>query len=230
MKPLKLNFDSNPNIGLFLFANNKFCLIGKGINKKYYKQIEQTLNVPVIPISVIGTDLTGIFIAGNDHFILAPELMFEDEKEELNKICNNFKCELIIINDKITALHNCSLINNHFALFCKEFSKSTREKIKRLLSNYNIKFDFNNLDSMPLIGSYCVLNNKKCVLSNIFSNEIEEEISHKFNVEVIKLSVNFGNNVISSGLCMNDYGYIIGDLTTPIELYELDNFLRDENE
>ena len=81
MRVIKLDFEGNPNIGLFGFCNDSFCLLPKGLSKKTQNKIEKTLDVPCYNISIAGTSLIGAFIAGNNSKIIVPHIIFENEKK-----------------------------------------------------------------------------------------------------------------------------------------------------
>jgi len=70
MGVLKTNIHGNSNIGLYMFCNDKFCLVGKSVEDIKIAEIERALKVPVHKITIAGTDLIGAFIAGNNNKII----------------------------------------------------------------------------------------------------------------------------------------------------------------
>ena len=71
MHILKTNFNGNPNVGLFGFATDEYCLLGKEIKKYVAKEIEKVLKVPVHQITLAGTSLIGAFAVGNSKILLS---------------------------------------------------------------------------------------------------------------------------------------------------------------
>ncbi|MEC8339895.1 MAG: translation initiation factor IF-6, partial [Nanoarchaeota archaeon] len=69
-----MEFEGNANIGLFFFVNDKFAILGKQVDEKKKKEIENVLDVPVYTLQVLSTDLIGVFLSGNNEILLSPQL------------------------------------------------------------------------------------------------------------------------------------------------------------
>jgi len=41
---------------------DKYCLLGVEVPEKYHEKIAEVLNVPVIPLTIGGTSLIGVFL------------------------------------------------------------------------------------------------------------------------------------------------------------------------
>ncbi len=206
-----LEFNGNPNIGNFMFANDRLCLIGKQIDKTKTSAIESILNVPVYEISVLNTDLIGIFIAGNNDMIIVPE-MFENELNELEKICKKHDIKLIqILNNKNTYGNNMVvsdeeiLITNQYEKkFDQELSKKTKLKIIRI---NNQLFDAIGATIRYLKGKYCISQEYK-----------QEEVKSIINKIALVGTINKGSNYISAGLIGNSNGILIGSTSSSVEI------------
>ncbi|MEM5872082.1 MAG: hypothetical protein QW051_04370, partial [Candidatus Aenigmatarchaeota archaeon] len=107
MKFATFNFQNNPNIGLFGFSTDKFCLTNKHIREKDAVLLGKILNVPIYKIEVLGTDLIGIFVAGNSNGVIISNRIYEEEIKELKIICNT-----LVLETKYTALGNMILAND----------------------------------------------------------------------------------------------------------------------
>jgi translation initiation factor 6 (eIF-6) len=66
MHVLMTDINGNPNIGLYGFCNDNFCLLGNEVPEKKFKEIEDVLKVKCHRISIAGTSLIGVFVAGNN--------------------------------------------------------------------------------------------------------------------------------------------------------------------
>ena len=86
MHLLMTNINGNPNVGLYGFANNKYVLVGREVPAALAQEIGKVLNVPVHQISIAGTSLLGVFLAGNDHKLLVPSIAFDSELRVLDKL------------------------------------------------------------------------------------------------------------------------------------------------
>ena len=82
MHVIKTSYNGDPNIGLMTFVNNKFCLVGSLATDNLVKDLHATFKVPVHRITLCGTDLIGIFCAGNDEIILLPGIVFDYELDQ----------------------------------------------------------------------------------------------------------------------------------------------------
>ena len=112
MAAAQLTIHGNQNAGLFIFANDKFCLIGKDVEEDDEKTIAEVLDVPTYRVSIAGSSLLGVFVAGNNKGIIAPNIILDTEKEELMKICKQHDVKFTILNTTLTALGNVIACNN----------------------------------------------------------------------------------------------------------------------
>ena len=111
------NYLGNPNIGLFCYANDKYCLVPHGVSEKMIKQFSEVLKVPVYEIRAAGTALLGVFFAGNDDILFVPEIMFENELKELEK----HKIKYRIIKSELTALGNNLLFKDNICIASPDY-------------------------------------------------------------------------------------------------------------
>ena len=74
MHVLIANVQGNPNVGLYGYANDQYCLLGTEVPSKTAKKIEKVLKVPTHRISMCGTSLVGVFVTGNNKCLLVPEI------------------------------------------------------------------------------------------------------------------------------------------------------------
>ena len=126
MHILTCNYNQNPNVGLFCYANDKYCLVPHLFPKKLKKEFEEVLQVPIYEIKAVGTDLLGVFLAGNDDCLLVPKIMFKTELQQLEK----FKIKYKIINTELTALGNNLLIANGMCIANPDYNDTMLKEIK----------------------------------------------------------------------------------------------------
>ena len=212
------NFNSNPNVGLYGYCNDEYCVIGKEIQKKVCKKIEKIIEVPVHRLNIAGTSLLGVFCVGNKNNLLLPNIVFEDELKILDKLGIKYT----IIDTKLTALGNNILANNKGALVNPYFTDSAIKQIKKALKVDLKKATISELDN---IGSLAVLNKKKCLISK-FAKDSEIKIVEKLlGVKCTQGTLSFGLPYISSGILVNSHGFIISDQSTGIEIADADHAL-----
>jgi len=166
MHVTKTSYNGDPNIGLMVFANDKFCLVGSMATDKLVKELQQSLNVPVYKITLCGTDLIGVFCVGNNHMILLPSIVFDYELEILDEL----KIKYTIIDSRLTALGNDILCNDSVAFVNPEFSDETKKKIKKALK---VELKEGMIAELENVGSLAVISKNKIV---VHSDAADEEI------------------------------------------------------
>ncbi len=209
-----MEFESNPNIGLYIFANNKLCLVGKDLEEKRKKEIENTLQVPVYNISILGTELAGVFICGNDDFILIPDC-YDYEEEELKEICKKHDIELKKISSKINTLGNNICISDKFIIVSKSFDSKKLEEIAK-----KKKLKITKIPNIEKGGAGSII---RYANSKFFvSQELDEKDVEEFIDEIGSIgTINSGSIFVSSGIIANSNGLIIGKNSTSIEIQNI---------
>ena len=157
MHVLTTNFNGNPNIGLYGFATNEYCLLGREVPDKAAHEVGKVLKVPVHRVNICGTSLTGVFFAGNDHCLLIPHIAFESEINQIEKLDIPYQ----LIKTKLTALGNNILCNDKGALVNPDFSAETKKRIRQAL---NVTLHPGTIAELPTVGSVGVINKNGAVL------------------------------------------------------------------
>ncbi|MEM0231434.1 MAG: translation initiation factor IF-6 [Candidatus Woesearchaeota archaeon] len=220
MKIAKMSFYGNPNIGLYAYANDRFCLLGRDVPRQYEEQIAKYLGVPVYRINIAGTSLIGALIAGNEHCILVPKIAFEEELRELTKLGINFK----VFDSDLTALGNNIACNNRGAVVSDEYSQRETELISELL---NVKAVRMSIAKSKAVGS-SIISNSKAGLINPEASESEKKTAENIlGVHLERTTINFGNPFVSSGVILNSRGLIMGDPTTTIEVMQVQDAFQE---
>ena len=215
-----MEFESNPNIGLYMFVNDKFCILGKDVNSSKKAEIEKILGVPVYFAKVLGTELVGVFISGNNNFILIPEIL-ENEFSIFKEIADKHNIDLIKISDKFNTLGNNICISENKIIINAQYSK---ELISFLQKKTNINTIISiNKKEFNGIGAMCRYVNGMFFVSE----EFEEKDLKKFISEIAgNGTVNSGSCYISSGLVGNNKGIILGSLCSTIEIQNITESLN----
>jgi translation initiation factor 6 len=209
MKIAKLNFQKNPNIGLFALANDGFCLVNRFIRKKDVSLIKSVLRVPVYQTSVLGTGLIGIFTGGNSQGIVISDRIYDEEIEEMQR---NF--DVLVLETKHTALGNLMLANDKGCIISKDL-KPFRKDIRNFLG---VDTRIGTIGGIDLVGSLGICNRNGCLVHKWITKKEKELIEKILEVNVSPGSVNFGNPWIKSGLLVNSNGFLAGDQTSGPEL------------
>jgi translation initiation factor 6 len=146
MHVIKTSFRGNPNVGLYAYATDSYCLVGPEVPDHEYERIKATLEVPVHRATIAGTGLVGVFLAGNNKHLLVPHIIFDKEEALLKKL----GIQYTVITTDLTALGNNILCNDFGCLVSSEYSEAERETIGKALGMKAKSFKIGELD---IVGS-----------------------------------------------------------------------------
>ena len=212
------NFNANPNVGLYGFANDKYCLVGRDIPEKLIPKIEEVLDVKVIPMTIAGTSLLGIFLSGNNKCLLVPKIVFPQELE----ILDNNKIKYKVVDTKLTCLGNNIICNDKGCLVSSEYGERDIKQIKEALKIDVVKTKIADLNT---IGSLAVHTKKSIICHHDIMEHEAELIKKILKVEVFTGTINMGVPFIGSGVLCNSKGFIIGDASGGPEIVNIDQNL-----
>ena len=215
MHILTCNYNQNPNVGLFCYANDKYCLVPHLFPKKLKKEFEEVLQVPIYEIKAVGTDLLGVFLAGNDDCLLVPKIMFKTELQQLEK----FKIKYKIINTELTALGNNLLIANGMCIANPDYNDAMLKEIK---SGLKTQVKTGKISEFNIVGSLAVNNSKGCLVSADIKDFEKKFLEDNLKSKITKGTINFGSPYVSSGIVCNSNGFIAGDASGGPEVQNVD--------
>lgn len=209
MKFSTLNFENNPNVGLFAFATDKFCIVNSLFRKRDANLVHKVLKVPVYDASVLRTGFAGMFISGNSKGAIVSNELHEDEIGRIEG-----SVDVLVLDTRQTAIGNLMLANDRGCVISKELADH-RKEISRFLG---VDVRVGTIAGLDLVGSLAVCNSKGCIANKSISEKERKAIESVLGVPVLLSSVNFGNQWIRSGLVANSNGFIAGDRTSGPEL------------
>mgnify|MGYP000277021792 CR=1 FL=1 len=216
----KLRIFGNPNIGVYVFANNKIALVPQGVESSAKKKVSDILNVDVIEARIAGTFLLGVLVAGNDRVLLVPRITRDEEVEYLK----NLGLYVQVVHTTFTALGNIILANSRAAVFHPELDKSEVQKLSELLG---IKeYIQTSVAGIPTVGSVAVITDRGGVIHPDVRDEELHKLAEFFGVPLDVATVNFGVAFIRTGLVANNYGALVGEKTTGPEILRITKALN----
>jgi len=218
MHILITNFYGNPNVGLYGYANDSYCLMGEDVPKHLIHQIGQVLKVPVHTITICGTSLVGAFCAGNNKKLLVPGIAFKEELARLKEL----KIDFEVISTKHTALGNNLLCNDFGCLANPDFSADEKKKIRQALG---VKLHPGNIAGLGIVGSLAAHNKHGCLIHRDASNKEIKEVQTLLNTKCETGTLNMANPYIRSSIICNSNGFIVGDACGGPEIANTDEVL-----
>ncbi len=208
----QLSVQGEDFIGLLGIATDGYAIISSNFPKI------EALDVPIIKTRLYGTNLIGLFCAGNSNGLLLPYFISDDEIEKLKKSLGE---DITIgrLMDRCTAIGNLIACNDHTAIVSPMISET--KTIKKVLG---VKVVQRGISGHDEVGACCVATNKGFLVHPDAENE-SKRLSKIFKVNGLVGSVNFGFPFVKSGLIANSNGYLAGSRTTGIELGRIDEAL-----
>lgn len=206
---LKAKFAGDPNVGLYGFATDKYCILGFE-NRQVKEKIEKTLNVPVHITRIGNTQFAGLFAAGNSNGIIVSNLIDKEELKILKKVTKN----VVVLKTANTAIGNLILCNDKGA-YLSEMLKRHKQKISDVLS---VEVAFGKIGAFDIPGSAAIASNKGCLCHHEITEEQKREIEELLKVKLETGTVSHGSPFVKSGLLVNSYGVVAGESSTGYEL------------
>jgi len=218
MHIFQTDINHNSNIGIYVYTNDHYCLVGEDLPKEIVKNIEEALKVPVHRVHIAGTTLVGVFCAGNNNILLIPGIVFEREKQALRKLGIKFT----VIDTELTALGNNILANDKGAIINPDFRPEEKAEIEKALGVPVIQ---EMIAGLEIVGSCAVMSDKSGLVHRDADFQTLANLRKMFGIKFFPATVNQGSPYIHSGLVVNKNGLVVGRMSTGVETTEADESL-----
>ncbi len=212
----------NSNIGVYIFANNKFALIPPGIAESDKRKIREVLGVDLIEIKIADMIINGVMVAGNDNGLLLPRIVKPEEVDELKSYVKG-SVKIEVLNIRSTALGNLVAANNRAVVISPLVDRHVVEKIREVLGVRSV--EMRRLADIPSVGSMLVVNSYGGLVHPSVSDEELKFLEELFDVEFLRGTVNFGLYFVKAGIVANDNGVLVGEDTTGPEIAQISQAL-----
>ena len=213
-----MDFNENPNVGVFCRANDHVVFVRKGLLKRIKKKISQTLDAEIVELNIADATIVGSLMAFNSKGAIVTN--FVDSKTV--KIVADQGLDVCVIADKYNAAGNDVLVNDKGALVHPDIMDTSLEEIEKTLG---VPVYHGTIGSLKTVGMAAVVTNKGLLCHPKVSDDEKRLLKKVFDVDVMIGTVNHGSPVIGSGLVANSMGAIIGNLTTGIEMGRIEEAL-----
>jgi translation initiation factor 6 len=227
MHIFKTSFNGTPNVGLYAYPVAGKLLLGEHLTDKVLAGITEALgNIDVRQQRIAGTDMPGIFLAGNARATLVPAIAFDTELEQMRKLGIN----AVPFQTRHTCLGNLIVANEHGAIISKEFDDREQKFIEEALGVPALKLDIAGL-STP--GAVLVVNGANGIIHRDATDSEIAEIEQHLQVQLSVATVNLGTPYLRAGIISNEHGFVVGDQSGGPEIVHIDEalgYLNDDEE
>nr|CDS30414.1 dynein heavy chain [Hymenolepis microstoma] len=220
----RVQFESHDDIGVFTRLTNAYCLVSLGSTENFYSVFEAELagSIPVIHASIAGIRTVGCLTAGNKHGLLVPNNTTDQELLQLNNaLPDTVKCRRI--EERLSALGNTIVCNDYVALIHPDMDNETEEIISDTL---NVEVYRSTIAEQALVGTYACLTNRGGLVHPRTTIEQLDELSSLLQIPLAAGTVNRGQDLIGSGLVVNDWVAFCGMETTSTEISVIENIFQ----
>ncbi|KAI8284649.1 Protein NRDE2-like protein [Colletotrichum sp. SAR 10_98] len=221
---VRAQFENSNEVGVFATLTNSYALTALGASENFYSVFEAELQdvIPICRTTIAGTRIIGRLTAGNRKGLLVPTSTTDQELQHLR---NSLPDEIRIqrIEERLSALGNVIVCNDHIALIHPDLERETEEIIADVLG---VEVFRQTIADNVLVGSYMSLSNQGGLVHPKTSIQDQDELSSLLQVPLVAGSVNRGSNVVGAGMVVNDWMAVTGLDTTATELSVIESVFR----
>ncbi|KAK4165381.1 hypothetical protein QBC43DRAFT_378071 [Cladorrhinum sp. PSN259] len=221
---VRAQFENSNEVGVFSTLTNSYALVAVGASENFYSVFEAELQdvIPICRTTIAGTRIIGRLTAGNRKGLLVPTTTTDQELQHLrNSLPDDVKIQRI--EERLSALGNVIVCNDHTALIHPDLERETEEIIADVLG---VEVFRQTIADNVLVGTYMALSNQGGLVHPKTSIQDQDELSSLLQVPLVAGSVNRGSNVIGGGMVVNDWMAVTGLDTTAPELSVIESVFR----
>lgn len=204
------DYQGNVNIGLYGLVTGSDVLLASGFTANgVFDGSEE--------IRLAGTDLVGIFAAGNAQGVLVPDIITEREEEQLREAGIDYR----VIESDHTAVGNLVLCNDTGCYI----SPSLEEQKEAIATFLEVDVRVGTVARLEIPGSCGTATNQGVILHRGASEEELEAVEEVLQVDGDVGTVNFGTSYVHSGILASDDHLLVGNDTTGPEVQRVQEAL-----
>ncbi len=211
----KTSISGSPFVGVYAACNNEIVVL-PNIELDHYI-FEKTLRVKAYKTMLGGSPLIGSLMVMNSKGAVVTNFANEDEVKFLMD-----KMNVLFVEDKINAIGNDILANDRAALVHVDFDKKTVKYVEDTLDVEVIK---GTIGGLKTVGSAAVVTNKGMVVHPEVDEEELKNLKNIFGVPVYVSTANYGSKYLGASVVANDFGAVVGESTTNVEMDRIENAL-----
>lgn len=215
----RLDFNSNPYLGVFCRANDRLALINPSMPAKEKEIIADILQVRVVEVTIGGGTIAGSLLAVNSHGAVVTDFVTEEEAEVLRDLFD----DVLIIRDRFNAAGNNILANDYGALVHPMLKEETIKDIKGVL---DVEVERGTIADVQTVGMAAVATNQGVLCHPKVGDEEKKRVEQVLGMDVNIGTVNHGVPYVGAGMVANVHGALLGSPTTGIEMGRVEDALH----
>lgn len=206
------DYRGDENIGFYGLVTDAYALFAPEFKDRDLFDVKK-----ITGLRMNGTNLIGIFAAGNSNGLIVTDTIEAVEERKLDETGIDY----LILESKFTAIGNLVLCNDNGAIISKHL-EDRKDDIADVLG---VDVETGTVAGLNIPGSCGVATNQGVLLHREAS---EEELEHAENVLGVSGdigSVNFGSPYVHSGVLANSDDLLLGLNTTGPEIQRVQDAL-----
>ncbi|KAI5184777.1 translation initiation factor 6 [Nematocida homosporus] len=218
----RISFESAQEIGVYSTLTNLYALVPATDNVNFVSYFEEALDIPIVQCTINGIKAVGIQAVGNAKGLLVSSSTTDQELQHIRNALPE-KVKVRRVEERLNALGNVIVCNDHSALANADLSPETIESISDVLGVDVFKY---SLADNGLVGTYAVMNNTAMLCGSKTSADEVAELSELLGLRVVPGTVNRGADTVGSGVVLNDFACFVGQKTTSTEIVVIDSLFK----
>ncbi len=211
LRTLKI-YDS-PVIGVFATCTEEMAIVPSGTDEKTIQLLQEYLEVDVYSTLISGSVVVGSLSCGNSSGLLVPRYSSLPGLNDSDKL-------IVRVPGNLTAMGNNVLMNDSAALVNPEMTDGAIDVISKAL---NVDVHRGTIGGVKTVGMAATVTNKGLLVHPRTNQQELARLEEIFDLPIEVGTVNYGSQVVGSGILANSKGYVAGSETTGHELGRIED-------
>jgi translation initiation factor 6 len=195
-------------VGLFAIVTEHIAIVGSP-DRGLPEIIRDVLDVDTVETTIMGSRLVGCLLVGNSRGVVTSNRILRDELEKIEEIT-----DVLEVDTPMTCLGNVLAVNDFGGLAHPDLEESVIKDIEEFLDIEIVK---GTVGGLKTVGMSVVATNSGALVNPGIREWEIDRVKKTFNVPMESGTVNFGTELVGTGVLANSKGYLVGADTTGFE-------------
>jgi translation initiation factor 6 len=216
---LRTAFYGSSYVGVFGAASEAFLVLRPDLEAETVEAIEAEFETPVVETTIDGSGTVGALLAANSNGIVVSERTADHERERLE---SETDLPVALLPGRINAAGNVILANDHGAFAHPDLPGEAVSVVEETL---DVPVTKGRIGGVDTVGSAAVATNRGALCHPQATDEELDAVEAALSVPADVGTVNYGGQLVGSGLIAAGAGYLVGSDTTGPELGRIEDAL-----